>query len=207
MFEAIKRQNKPHLSKKWAIYTLGLVLSLALGYLFLRGSRWSQLIGYFAYMSLATSLIPLPLTPYVIALGKVFDPGLVALIGTLGNCLAAFIEYYCLTWFFSKSELQERIEANASYQKFADYFERAVFPCLLISALTPVPFEPFRLAAILIRYNITLYLLAVFIGRLPRYYFIAQLGNYFVIPNSYLIALLVVLLILPLVVLWFQKRK
>jgi ribonucleoside-triphosphate reductase len=206
MFQTIKRKNLPAFSK-WAIYTLALAFSLGLGYLLLTGSRWSQLIGYFAYMSVATSLIPLPLLPYVIALGKVFDPGLVALIGTLGNCLAAFVEYHLLTWFFSKSELEQRLQANPSYQKFSHYFERAVFPCLLISALTPIPFEPFRLAAILIRYNITLYLLAIFIGRLPRYYIMAQLGHFFVIPNSYLIALLLVLLLLPIIVLWSQKGK
>ena len=185
--------------RKWVLTAIGIILSLALGYLFLEGSRYSQLIGFFGYMSVACTLIPLPTPPYVIALGTVFHPGIVALTGAIGNCIAAFVEYQLLLWLFSKTEIQQRVETNSVFQRFSYYFRRAAFVCLIFTGFTPIPFEPFRFAAILARYNLWLYLLAVFLGRFPRYYLIALIGDQFQIPTRYLIFLLIALLVIPII--------
>ena len=192
--------------RKWILTAIGIILSLALGYLFLEGSRYSQLIGFFGYMSVACTLIPLPTPPYVIALGEVFHPGIVALTGAIGNCIAAFVEYQLLLWMFSKTELQQRVETNRIFQRFSYYFRRMAFACLVFTGFTPIPFEPFRFAAILARYNLSLYLLAVFLGRLPRYYLIALIGDQFQIPTRYLIVLLIVLLITPIIGMLIKQR-
>ncbi len=181
--------------RKWIFTGIAISFSLALGYLFLNGSRYSQLIGFFGYMSVACTLLPLPTPPYVIALGKAFDPSIVALIGAIGNCIAACVEYYLLIWFFSKTKLQQSVENNRIFQKFSDYFRRAAFMCLIFTGFTPIPFEPFRFAAILAGYNLWLYLLAVLLGRFPRYYLIAVIGDQFQIPTHYLIILLIILFI------------
>lgn len=185
--------------RKWILTAIGISLSFALGYLFFVGSRYSQLLGFFGYMSVACTIIPLPTPPYVIALGKVFDPLIVALVGAVGNCIAAFVEYRFLLWFFSKMELQQRVETNAIFQRFSSYFQRAAFMCLVFTGFAPIPFEPFRFAAILAGYNLTLYLLAVLLGRFPRYYLMALIGDQFQVPIHYLIILLVVLLIIPII--------
>ena len=185
--------------RKWILTAIGISLSLTLGYLFLEGSRYTQLIGFFGYMSVACTLIPLPTPPYVIALGKVFHPGIVALAGAIGNCIAAFVEYNLLLWIFSKTELQQRVETNRIFQRFSYYFRRMAFVCLVFTGFTPIPFEPFRFAAILARYNLPLYLLAVLLGRFPRYYLIALIGEKFQIPTRYLIILLIVLIVIPVI--------
>ena len=185
--------------RKWILTAIGISLSFALGYLFLEGSRYSQLLGFFGYMSFACTIIPLPTPPYVIALGKVFDPRLVALAGAVGNCIAAFVEYRLLLWIFSKTELQHRLETSRIFQRFSYYFRRMAFVCLIFTGFTPIPFEPFRFAAILAGYNLTLYLLAVLLGRFPRYYLMALLGDRFQIPTRYLIILLILLIAIPVV--------
>ena len=185
--------------RKWILTAIGISLSFALGYLFLEGSRYSQLLGFFGYMSVACTIIPLPTPPYVIALGKVFDPRLVALAGAVGNCIAAFVEYRLLFWIFSKTELQQRVESNRIFQRFSHYFRRMAFVCLIFTGFTPIPFEPFRFAAILAGYNLTLYLLAVLLGRFPRYYLMALIGDRFQVPTRYLIFLLLILLIIPVI--------
>ena len=192
--------------RKWILTAIGISLSLALGYLFLEGSRYSQLIGFFGYMSVACTLIPLPTPPYVIALGQVFDPAIVALTGAVGNCIAAFVEYQLLLWIFSKAELQQRVETNRIFQRFSYYFHRAAFVCLVFTGFTPIPFEPFRFAAILTRYNLSLYLLAVLLGRFPRYYLIALIGDQFQIPTRYLIILLIVSLAIPIIGMLIKRR-
>ena len=185
--------------RKWILTAIGISLSLALGYLFLKGSRYSQLIGFFGYMSVACTLIPLPTPPYVIALGKVFHPGIVAITGAIGNAIAAFVEYRLLLWLFSRTELQQRVETNPIFQRFSHYFRRMAFVCLVFTGFTPIPFEPFRFAAILARYNLPRYLLAVLLGRFPRYYLIALIGDQFQIPTRYLVILLIVSLAIPIV--------
>jgi len=123
----------------------------------------------------------------------------VALAGAVGNCIAAFVEYRLLLWIFSKTELQHRLETSRIFQRFSYYFRRMAFVCLIFTGFTPIPFEPFRFAAILAGYNLTLYLLAVLLGRFPRYYLMALLGDQFQIPTRYLIILLILLLAIPVV--------
>ena len=192
--------------RKWIHTGIGILLSFSLGYLFLKGSHYSQLIGFFGYMSVACTLIPLPTPPYVIALGKVFHPGIVALTGAVGNCIAAFVEYRFLLWLFSKTELQQRVETNRIFQRFSDYFHRMAFVCLVFTGFTPIPFEPFRFAAILTRYNLSLYLLAVLLGRFSRYYLIALIGDRFQIPTHYLIILLIGLLAIPILGMLIKRQ-
>ena len=185
--------------RKWLFIFVIVAISLGSGYLLLRGSRISQLISFYFYMSFSSTVIPLPTPPYVIALGKVFHPFTVAFIAALGSCTAALVEYPVVTWFFSKNALQQKLEANRLYQVFDYYFRRATFVWLLIAALTPIPLEPFRFSAILTRYHIPKYLLALFLGRFGCYYFMAWIGDAFVIPMSYIVILLIVLLVLPLI--------
>ena len=75
MSQATERKTL-HKKHKWKLTGVGIGLAIGLGYLILRGSRYSQLMGYFAYMSVACALIPLPTPPYVIALGRFFSRGL-----------------------------------------------------------------------------------------------------------------------------------
>ena len=205
MSQATKRESL-YRKYKWILTGVGIGLTLGLGYLILTGSRYSQLMGYFAYMSCACTLIPLPTPPYVIAIGKVFHPGIVAFVGAVANCLAALAEYYVITWLFSKTALRQRVETNRIFQRFAHYFQRAAFACLIFTGITPIPFEPFRLAAILVRYNVPKYLLAVFVGRFIRYYLIALIGHLYRIPNGYLIAMVIALLMISAIGVFIKGR-
>jgi len=186
---------------------LGLVLVLGVGVLFLVGSRGAQLAGFFIYMSFACTIIPLPTPPYVVAMGKTFHPTWVALLGATGNCIAAFGEYFFLTWLFSKGEIQARIEKNRIFRRLRHFFNRAAFICLVITGFTPIPFEPFRLAAIVSRYSLVLYLLAVFAGRFPRYYLIAQIGFIYQIPAYLLIILVFVMVGISKIGVWAEKKS
>ena len=185
--------------KLMLLRAFGLILTIAVGYLFLTGTRYSKLVGYLVYMSVACTLIPLPTPPYVIGMGKIFHPAIVAFIGAFGNCFAAFVEYHFITWLFSKIELQQKVETNRFFQRFARFFKRAAFLCIIFTGFAPIPFEPFRFAAILTRYNILCYLLATFMGRFPRYYLLALCGNSFQISNKLLIIMMAVLLVIPII--------
>lgn len=193
------RHRKPDKHRiVWYSQIVGGVLVVVAGVLALTGGRGGQLAGYFLYTIVACTFLPLPTTPYVIGMGKVFHPGVVALVGALGNCAAAYLEYRGLRWLFSKTELRQRLATSQVYQRFAHFFERAAFASLVLTGVAAIPFEPFRIAAILINYSLGKYLLAVLIGRIPRYYLIALIGAVYQIPTRYLIAMVAALMLVPL---------
>jgi len=177
----------------------GLILSIFVGYLLLAGGRCSQLVGYFLYMSIACSIIPLPTPPYVMAIGRNFHPWIAGLVGALGNCIAGFVEYRFIAWLFTKTKLQQKIETNKYFKQFARCYKRATFLCLIVTGFTPIPFEPFRLAAILYRYNMPKYLLAIVVGRFPRYYLMGMLGHTIQIPDKYLVVIFIFLFLAPVI--------
>ena len=148
-------------------------------------------------MSAACTFIPLPTPPFIIRMGQIFHPGIVALVGALGNCTAGFIEYHFLTWFFTKIELRRKIDNNWYFQKFANFIKRSAFLCIVITGFIPLYMEPFRIAAILTRFVLHKYLLAIFTGKLLRIYLIAMIGNTFHILTWLFFVLLIVLFFLP----------
>lgn len=65
----------------------------------------------------------------------------------------------------------------------------------MVAAFTPIPFDPFRFLAIASGYNRTGYLAAIFVGRAPRYYFLAQLGGHWHIPPWIIVVSIILLLV------------
>ncbi len=157
-----------------------------------------RLSTYFFYMSLACTLVPLPTPPVVIGMGEFYAPWLVALVGAIGNCLAAFVEYYLIKWLMSDTKLERRVKSSKTFQRFAAFFQKSAFLCLVFTGFTPIPFEPFRLAAILISYAMPLYLVAIFIGRFSHYFVMAKIGDIFHVPMWVLVAGFILLTVLPL---------
>lgn len=187
------------------IRIIGIIVMIVVSYLYLNGSQLGKLAGYLLYMSMACTIVPLPTPPYVIGMGKMFDPWLVALLGALGNTIASLGEYYLLAWLFSKTELQEKIESSRLFQRLATVFSRSAFVILMFTSLWPLPLDPFYLTAILIRYPLYKYLAAISIGKWVRYYLLAQVGESFQIPNRYLITLLILLISIPIITGLFIK--
>ena len=185
---------------------IGFILTIIVGYLFLKGNHYSKVVGYFVYMSASCSILPLPTPPYVIGMGKIFNPWLIAFLGALGNSFAAFFEYYLMTWLFSRSELQQKIEANKYFQRLVNIFNRAAFPCIVFTGFSPLPLDPFRFTAILTRYSIPKYLLAMFVGKYLRYYLLALLGDSFQIHNRYLFIMLLSLVLIPIIIAFIISR-
>ncbi len=204
-FFALLAQNRN--SKLTVIRIIGFLMMVIVGYLYLTGGDYSKLAGYFIYMSLACTIIPLPTPPYVIGMGKIFDPEIIALTGAFGNLIAAAFEYYLLTWLFSKTELQQKTKANRLFQRFLQFFSRSAFSCIVVSSFSPIPLDPFYLTAILTRYSIIKYLLALFIGKSLRYYLFAQVGDSFQIPNRYLIVMFIALVLVPVIIAFVVKRN
>lgn len=140
-----------------------------------------NLLLFFACMTVSCTSIPLPTPLMVVSRGQEFDPLLIALVGGIGTCIACLIDYevlsYLVKYVSNKSENVARLKDTRVCQFTVRFFNKMAFISIVIAGATPIPFEPIRWLAIGVKYSRLKYTLAVFIGRAPRYYLLAWIGD------------------------------
>jgi membrane protein YqaA with SNARE-associated domain len=169
-----------------------------------------NLVAYFFFMAIATSFVPLPDFPVILHLATLgtYPAWLIALIGGLGTCAAGLIDYIFVTE-VRKLKRVDKLLQHRHYQTMEFYFRKIAFISLILSGfLVFIPFDPFKLLAATARYDKYKYVLAIFIGRAPRYYLIALLGEQVDFPPDLLVWTFVVLAAIPLIhYLWKKCRE
>ncbi len=143
---------------------------------------YHRLAWFFFYTAISNFCIPwLPHEPAVLLYGTLFSPWLVALTGGIATCLIELFNYQLLQEIMKLKPLKV-LKEKATYQRLESYFKKAPFFSLVFTGFTPVPFAPFRVFAVTSDYSLPLYILAVFVGRTPRYYILALTGKMINLP-------------------------
>ena len=184
------------ISREWKIF--GLVLLGCLGisaFVFEFSPNLRQLIIFFFFTIPANSYTFVPYEPALLYYSKLYLPLWLALLGGMGTSLAGFLDYQAVTYLFGYRKMAA-IRKNKYYLLVANYFRKVPFACLVITGFTPVPFYPVKFMAIATAYPLQKYLLALFVGRTPRYYVVALVGKELQISNW------VILLIFLIFILW-----
>lgn len=131
-----------------------------------------ETLTYFFYMAVSNTFLPLPTPPAVIAAGVLMGPFLAAILGGFANCIGATFDY----WVGTKIPRSD----HDRYKKIEPYlgkFRGKAFYTIVIAGFTPFVFDPIRIAAGHVRYDLKRYWLAVFMGRAPRFYILAWIGK------------------------------
>ena len=136
----------------------------------------SILIDYFLYLCLACQFIPLPTIPAIALVAKVFHPVFVAVVGAAGTSIANLNDYAILGWLFRNKKVK-KVRDIRTYRRLLYYFDKQPFLTLTVGAFLPIPIDVVRLMAISRAYTFWKYILAAFVGRVPRYLIIAYLGK------------------------------
>ncbi|HCR16930.1 MAG TPA: hypothetical protein DIU35_05555 [Candidatus Latescibacteria bacterium] len=172
------------LTKSWKrFFLVASLLSLAAGIVIIVSPSYRNLAFLFFYSIPSNSVIPIPHEPALILLGKYYTPLLVAFVAVTGALLACFLDYKAIHYAFSNSKIAKIRESDV-YKGAVHYFLKAPFFAILIAALAPfVPFYIFRVLSPSSGYPFKRYIVAVFLGRLPRYYMFALLGTSLSIPS------------------------
>lgn len=145
------------------------------------------LVGYGLYAIAAHLLISVvPNEPMLLAAAKTQAPLLVAIAGTLGCIVAIVLDYALLGWLVNHRLVRREIDESAGFRWAQKYFGKAPFWVIVASALLPVPFWPAKILAIVTDYPRSRFSLALILGRLPRFYVWALLGQRFKVPTSVL---------------------
>jgi uncharacterized membrane protein YdjX (TVP38/TMEM64 family) len=165
--------------RKWLAAFFAFLVGCAVLLLVLRESpglyRLEVLVLYLLYMSVAFTFLPLPTAWIVLWAAREVEPLSVALIGTIGTCIANLHDYYIIHYLF-RVERIKRAKRTRFYKSAVEWFDRAPFLTLTVASFLPIPIDVVRILAVSTDYPRKRYALATFAGRLPRYLLLAYLG-------------------------------
>ncbi len=171
---------------KWKVFSIILIFAGISGvishYFF---PRYLGLVWLFFYIIPSNSFIPFPHEPAILYYGKIYGAWVTTIVATVPTVIACYLDYAVLTPLFDRTRLGNIRQANL-YQRTLYYFNKAPFLTNTIAALSPVPFYPVRILSISSGYSAWKYTTAVVLGRIPRYFFLAAMGDLFQVPNWFI---------------------
>lgn len=193
------------LSREWRTFFLlfGASLIACAGILFYLPT-YRDLILLYLYSIPSNSVIPIPHEPAMVYFGRLHEPLLVALVACAGTMVPCFLDYQAIHFAFQAERLQ-KVRRSDVYQGAVTYFLKAPFISVTIAAFAPfIPFYVFRVLSPTSGYPLRRYMLAMAVGRLPRYYFFALLGEALPLPD--LIPALLLILVVCIALFLLVKR-
>ena len=138
---------------------------------------YQSLVWFAFYTAISNFFIPwLPHEPMVLLYGDLYSPWLVAIVGGVATCWIEVFNYSLLQAVLKVRRIRE-LTQKRPYKIAEPWFNRWPFPVLVIAGATPIPYAPFRVFSVSSNYPRGRYLLAVFVGRTPRYYLLALTGQ------------------------------
>jgi membrane protein YqaA with SNARE-associated domain len=141
----------------------------------------------------------LPHEPVLFYYGKVVGPFAAMLAATTGALLSGVIDHETLTRLLNVHRVRRLYADRRIYKVCVRWYARRPFWTIVVAALTPVPFYPVKFLALSDSYPRGRYLLALVVGRAPRYYIYSWLGAEFAIPNGVIVGAFAAMMIPPLV--------
>jgi len=100
------------------------------------------------------------------------------------------LEYLTFTYLFKLKKVAN-LKDSWLYQTMTPLFNKYKFFVLSFTSFLPIPSEPLRIYAITQKYSILLFMLAGFVGRIPRYFLLGYYGKDYVNSLWFLIAVFV----------------
>ncbi len=121
-------------------------------------------------------ILPAAFEPLIMEVAKYAPAIAVTLVGLVVQLYAEFFNWHIYAWVLDRRRLQG-FRSHRHVQRAVGYFSRSPFITVVVFAFTPLPFWVARILAILQRMPLAPYFLATAIGRLPRLFFYAWLGD------------------------------
>jgi uncharacterized membrane protein YdjX (TVP38/TMEM64 family) len=125
----------------------------------------------------SNSVIPLPHEPGVLYFALYAPAWALAVAGTVGTFAAAYADGFLVRWALDRPG-GERLRADPTWQRLADWLTRWPMPTLALVAFAGIP--PIQVVRVLVlstRYSRHRYALAVALGRFPRFFLLAVFGQ------------------------------
>ena len=155
-------------------------------------ARWPELVPMILAAAWchgpASPFLPAAFEPVLMAYGRSFSPLLLALVATVVTVGMEGINYFGYGYLLRHRRLGGVQKASA---RLTCLFARSPFLLCLLVAATPLPDWSARILAALGKYSTRRYLLAFALGRVPKFWLIAAVGQQLRLSTPMLIALVV----------------
>ena len=145
-----------------------------------------------------------PHEPIILFFAKFHGVHTVVWLSVLGTVAMEVVNYSSAASFL-RFPWMKRLLAHSSIKKATSAFKKAPFTVIVIAAFTPIPFFPFRFLAPFGGFSLGRYILALTVGRAPRFYILALLGEFLNLRNDIIIGIFVVFLILAVFEAWRSR--
>lgn len=124
-----------------------------------------------------------PHDPVIVWYGKTINLWSLSIAASLGTLVASYIDYKFFTPILNL-QYATKYKSHQIYKKCYRWFYRIPFISIAVAGFIPIiPFSPFKFMVYSSKYPLFKYIVAVIIGRFPRYLLLALLGYSFQIPN------------------------
>ena len=145
--------------------------------------------------------------PALFAVAKLYSPRVIATVGVIACSVAIVLDYWLIGWFVSRKLVREQFDKSRAYEIAQRIFRKAPFLLIAGSAFAPVPFYPVKILAIANDYPVVRFIIAMAIGRWPRFVLLAMGGQKVNAPNRWLLYAGIGLAILALLQIWRTRRR
>ena len=151
-------------------------------------------------------LFPAAFEPMLLAFGKLYPPLLIAVLGAALSVAMEWVNYRLYNW-MSELKRLEALKARAVSGRLVKLFARQPFLVVWLFALSPAPDWGARILGVLAAYPIRRYLLAFLLGRIPKFWLLATIGEALpVSPRVMVVAAIVITVTLLSLGLWRHAR-
>ncbi len=130
--------------------------------------------------------LPAAYEPTLMLFGRLYPPLLIGVLGTLANLYVEFLDYHL---FLKMADFApyRRLQAHPLFARAVRLFAKRPFLTIWLFAWSPLPDWMVRVLAPAARYPVSRYLVALGLGRLPKFWLLAALGAHFHVPTPVLL--------------------
>jgi uncharacterized membrane protein YdjX (TVP38/TMEM64 family) len=151
----------------------------------------------------ASPLLPAAFEPVLMAYGRTHPPLLVALVAVVTTVAMESVNYLGYGYVLRSRGLSR---VRAVSERITALFARRPFLVCLAVAATPLPDWSVRILGAFARYPARRYLLAFAIGRVPKFWLLATLGQALQLSGSLLLAIAIGSILVSYSVMWLRRR-
>ncbi|MCP3991650.1 MAG: hypothetical protein GY724_21435 [Actinomycetia bacterium] len=165
------------MSRSVKLVAIALGVTVAASGVWLAGQAMpSPLIQFVGLMIGGTTFVALPADTFVLSASRELDPVTIGVVGGAINTVMVLVERKWILLLVDCPTF-ERFVTFFDTNRVVSLTNRNQFLALLIGGASFIPYEPFRLVAVMRGYSPTRYALATFIARGGRYYILAVAGT------------------------------
>jgi len=202
-----RRVVRRPLPRYWRGFFLALCGAAAAGLLVVL--VWPNASGLYLlglYSVVANSFLTPPHEPVILYMARYYSPALVALAGTLGAAIAAFADYDIIGRVLRHPRLLATRDTSA-YRWAVRWLMARPFLTIAFFAFAPLPLYVVRILAPATGYPIHRYIAAIAVGRYPRFFLLAWLGQVVPLSNRTLALLFALMVALVLISALIRGRR